>query len=199
MTRDQGQAEHQRFYWWIDGVGGYLVVPSEKVRIGQPGHDDVEVALLADLQPIHAVLHRSEGGTLLHGAGPTRVNGREVTAHLLKDGDRFELGPVEFQYRQPLPWCPTAILTVRSGHRFPLAVDGIVLLDRLCLLSPSAAAHIRAPWQEKVLVNWEHDRYWVSSDGSIQIDGQQYEGRGPLSPHAQVQADWGSFRWEPLD
>lgn len=187
------------FHWWIDAVGGYLVFTKPEVRIGQCGESGNDVGLLADISGRHAELRRSPSGLLLLSFGDTTVNGREGSGFLLHDGDKIRMRSVEMTYHQPLPWSSTARLEITSRHRLPLSVDGILLLGETCIVGPRRDAHVPAPWDASVFVNWHNGRYWIRSPGDLKIDGQDYPGWGPLEPTSEVQGFWGTFRWEPAD
>lgn len=186
-------------HWWIDAVGGFLVLTKKQIRIGNAGDERNDVAILANLSALHAELRQGESGTVLIAHAKTKINDVASDAALLRDGDRIRLRDVELTYHQPTPWSLTARFELTSHHRLPLALDGIVLLGETCVLGSGRDAHIRTQWGKSVFLNWYRDTYWVRGPGNIKIDGRTYENCGPLTPTSQVEGPWGSFRWEPVE
>ena len=128
----------KRFLLWIDGVGGYLVCLSPRVTFGQAVNDGpVDVPLFADLSRLHAEIFRDGEGYVLESAREVLVNGLAVPRTVLRPGDRLTLGTTcQFLFHLPVPISPSARLELVSGHRLPLAVDGIILMAESLVLGP---------------------------------------------------------------
>ncbi|MGL4461534.1 MAG: FHA domain-containing protein [Planctomycetia bacterium] len=186
------------WYWWIDAVGGFLVLRRPVVRIGHAGDPANDLPLMADLSAHHAELWTDALGTRLRAVASVKVNGRAVEEKLLKDQDRITLRGVELQYHRPCPWSGTGRLELKSAHRLPLSLDGVILLGETCLAGRGTESHIRAGWDGRVAVHWYQDRYWLRAPGPLEIDGKTYADHGPLTPNADAAGPWGRFRWEPL-
>jgi hypothetical protein len=187
------------FHWWIDAVGAYRTFTKSRVVIGHAGDKSNDLAIMGDLSARHAELCRGREGFFLVSRGETAVNNCPGKEFLLHHGDHIRLRGVELVFQQPIAWCLTARLELLRPHRFPLALDGVVLLGETCVLGPKPDAHIRTPWKASLFVNWYQDRYWVRGAGEFRVDGQVYQRCAPLHPEAQVECPWGAFRWEPGD
>lgn len=183
--------------WWIDAVGGFLTFTQPRIQIGQAGGEGVDLPILADLSANHAELLRGRTGLVLLPRGDCTVNGAKGTGFVLKDKDRIRLRKVELLYHQPLGFCSTARLEITSGHRLPIAMNGIVLLGETCVVGPRRDAHIPTTWSECVFLTWYREQYWIRCQGPVTIDGVAYPGWGPLVPESQVRGSWGRFHWEP--
>ena len=134
----------KRFLLWIDGVGGYLVCLSNRVTFGQATADaPIDVPLFADVSRMHAELARDGEGYVVESTRGLHVNGSPNERSLLKCGDRVTLGTsCQFLFRQPVSISPSARLELVSGHRLPLAVDGVLLMADKLILGPGSQTHI---------------------------------------------------------
>src|SRR5262249_13597601 len=119
-----------RFLLWIDGVGGFLVCLGTRVTIGQATPDAfVDIPLFADVSRHHATLTRESEGYVIEAVRPMFVNSRALEKTLLRSGDRVTLGgSCQLQFRQPVPVSASARIDIASGHRLPLAVEGVLLM-----------------------------------------------------------------------
>lgn len=193
-----GQTWPETFCWWIDTVGGFLVVPKPRLTVGQALRVDVDVGLFADISGKHATLERGETGLNLHAHAPTKVNANEVSERgRLQSGDRFLMRAVEMRLWQPQPWSLTARLELLSRHRLPKGVDAVIWLSETCTIGPRADAHIRTAWDFTLYVSRYQDRYWVRADDALVMAGRACREWGPLLPDACLNGPWGCFRWEP--
>ncbi|HZT80893.1 MAG TPA: FHA domain-containing protein [Gemmataceae bacterium] len=202
-TRSGGVANGpvERLLLWIDGVGAYLVCLGPRVTIGQATADaTVDVPLFADVSRLHAVLTRDGEGYLLEAARSVQVNGRPAEKTLLRSGDRIALGAsCELSFRKPAAVSASARLDVTSGHRLPLAVDGILLMADTLLLGPGPQAHVEMPDLEKPVVLFRHkDGLGVRCPGALTINGERCKDRGLLGPHATVAGEEFAFAVEAV-
>lgn len=175
----------QRYLLWIDGVGGYLICLANRVTVGQATPEmPVDVPLFADISRLHATLTRDTEGYLLEGVRSVRVNGEPVEKALLQSGDRVTLGTsCQLQFMQPVPVSATARLDLVSGHRLPLAVDGVILMADTLVMGPGTQVHIAMPDLEHPVVLFRHkDGLGVRCRGNFSIDGQKCQERGNLGP-----------------
>jgi hypothetical protein len=186
-------------HWWIDSVGGYLVLTKDVIRIGQAGSRGVDLPLLADISANHAEIRRGDAGIILVPNAETTVNGKSASGFVLHHGDRVKMRSVEMVFHQPIRWSSTVRLEFPGRRRLPLSLDGVLLLGETCVLGDRRDAHVRTPWTKPVVINRYRDRYWIRTSDELRIDGQRYDGYGPLAPSSHVHGSWGSFRWEPAE
>ena len=183
-------------FWWIDAVGGYRVFLEPPVTIGQMGAG-AELELMANVSARHAELRWGVGGAVLTAREDAAVNGKPGNTFLLRDRDKIKLRDVEFNYRRPIAWSSTGVLSLASRHRMPLALDGIVLMGETCVVGDRADAHIRSRWTPPVTLQRQADGLWVFAPGAFQVDGEPARDRAKLTPRSEVRGSWGSFRFEP--
>jgi len=196
-----GEGLPPRFLLWIDGVGGYLVCLGSRLTFGQATLDArVDVPLVADVSRLHATLSRDAEGYVLEAVRSIQVNGQAVTRALLQPGDRVTLGTsCQFRFHLPVPVSATARLDLVSGHRLPVAVDGILLMADTLVLADGVQAHVSVPDLKNPVVLFRHkDGLGLRHDGSLRVDGQKCPERGLLPPHATVTGDEVSFAVEPV-
>jgi tetratricopeptide (TPR) repeat protein len=189
-----------RFWLWIDGVGGYLVCLGNRLTFGQAlDNGRVDVPLVADVSRLHATLSRDAEGYVLEAVRPIQVNGQTLSRALLRAGDRVTLGTsCQFQFLQPVPVSASARLDLVSGHRMPLAVDGVLLMADTLILANGAQAHVAIPDLKQPVVLFRHkDGLGVRYNGRLLINGQKSPERSLLGAQATVVADEISFAIEP--
>ena len=74
------------------------------------------------------------------------VNGADSKRTILRTGDRVTLGATcQFVFHQPVPISPSARLELVSGHRLPLAVDGVLIMAENLILGPTPPVHVAMP------------------------------------------------------
>jgi tetratricopeptide (TPR) repeat protein len=191
----------KRFLLWVDGVGGYLVCLSGRVTFGQATADGpIDVPLFADVSRLHAEVTRDGEGYLLESTRGVQVNGAATDKAVLRCGDRVTLGATcQFLFRQPVPVSPSARLELVSGHRLPLAVDGVLLMADNLILGPGPQAHVTLPWVPgNVILYRSKDGLGVRFDGRFAVDNRACQGRATLPLPAAVSADTFSFALEPV-
>lgn len=191
-----------RFLLWIDGVGGFLVCLGNRLGIGQAVHDNlVEIPLVADISRLHATLTRDAEGYLVEALRPVKVNNQETVKALLRHGDRLTLGTsCQLVFQQPVPISTTARLNLASGHRLPLALDGVLLMGETILLGANSLAHVVVPDLRRNIVLFRHrDSLGVRADGAeLTINGVGGQKRAILTERAVVQGDDIGFAIEPV-
>jgi hypothetical protein len=191
----------QRFLLWIDGAGGYLVCLGSRVTIGQAAAESVvDIPLLADISRNHATLSRDTEGYMLEAVRALQVNSRSTQKALLQPGDQFILGSdCRLRFCQPVPISASARLDLLSGHRLPLAVDGVILMAETLVLGAGTQSHISLPdVAEGVVLFRQKDGLGVRHSKEFAIDGRPCRDRGVLGPSSQVQGDDFAFAVEPV-
>jgi hypothetical protein len=191
----------KRFLLWIDGVGGYLVCLSPRITFGQAVADGpVDVPLFAELSRLHAELFRDGEGYVLESTRSVLVNGSPAPRTLLRPGDRLTLGSTcQLIFHQPVPISPSARLELASGHRLPLAVDGVILMAEALILGPGSQVHVPLPdVPGNVVLYRGKDGLGVRCAGAFKVDNQPCRDRAELPLPSVVTADAFTFAVEPV-
>jgi len=191
-----------RFLLWVDAVGGFLVCDGPQVRLGQavPGNS-VEVPLLADLSRHHATILRDAEGYLLQPIAATLLNEQPLAKSAwLADGAIFGLGrSLRMRFRRPHPLSATAILEFLSHHQTQPTTSGVLLAAETCILGPAPQCHVVCrQWPAEVVLYRRPDGWYCRTGGSLEIDGRQYVGSGPVTPGARVVGEHFSFTLEAI-
>jgi hypothetical protein len=192
--------DKQRFFLWIDGVGGYLVCLGSRVTIGQATPDTfVDIPLFADVSRMHASLVRDSEGYVLEATRPLQVNGTQADRTLLQNGDRITLGSsCQLVFGQPVPVSSSARIDVASGHRLPLAVDGVLLMADTLVIGPDSQAHVTVPdLQQPIVLFRQRDGLAMRAAGEFSVDGERSYERASLRPTSSVIGDDFAFALEP--
>jgi tetratricopeptide (TPR) repeat protein len=196
-----GPPAPQRFLLWIDGVGGYLVCLAPRVLLGQATAETVvDVPLVADVSRHHATLTRDGEGYLLEAPRPVRVNGQFVSRTILRPNDRLTLGQsCQIQFRQPVAVSTSARLDLVSGHRLPLAVDGVLLMADTLVLGPGTQVHVPLPELKQPVILYRHRAgLGVRYGGEFRVDGRPVQDRAILGPVASIAGDEFAFAIESV-
>jgi hypothetical protein len=203
VPADGPQPLPKRFLLWVDGVGGYLVCLGPRVTFGQAvGDAPVDVPLFAELSRMHAELYRDGEGYVLESARGILVNGGPSPRSVLRPGDRVTLGPTcQFVFHLPVPVSPSARLELVSGHRLPLAVDGVLLMAETLVLGPGAQSHVQLPVGDvlgSVVLYRGRDGLGVRCPGAFRVDNKPCQDRAELPLPCVVTADRFTFALEPV-
>jgi len=193
----------ERFWLWVDGVGGFMVCPTERVTIGQPVQDDsVEIPILADISRRHAEIVRQGETCVLSACRECRVDGRTVERSTpLRRDSTIELGTgVRLKFRQPHPLSSTARVDMLSRHRTQPSCDGIILAHETIVIGPATTAHITTRGIAQELVLFRHDGLWHCrrGNGSVTVDGVASGGRVLLQPNSRIVSGDLSVSLEPF-
>jgi hypothetical protein len=192
----------KRFLLWVDGVGGYLVCLSSRVTFGQATADGpVDVPLFADVSRLHAELARDGEGYVVESGKGVLVNGQRSTRSLLAAGDRVTLGATcQFLFHRPVPVSGTARLELTSGHRLPVAVDGVILMANEVMIGPGPGAHVVVPdLPAPVVLYRSRDGLGVRvPGGTFRIDDRPCNDRAALPLPSVVTSDAVTFAVEPV-
>jgi tetratricopeptide (TPR) repeat protein len=199
-TNGSADGSPARLLLWIDGIGGYLVCLSPRVTLGQAAAEAlVDVPLVADVSRLHATLTRDAEGYLLEGTKELQVNSQPIRRALLRPGDRVTLGTsCQFVFRQAVPVSTTARLDLVSGHRLPLAVDGVILMGDALVLGPGPQAHIVLPEVNAPVVLFRNkDGIGVRGRGQLTVNGERFTDKATLGPRSVVTGEEVAFAIEP--
>lgn len=213
MPVDEVDAMSGRWLIWVDGVGGFLLLPGTQWTIGGPsGTDEAEICIHADLLRRQACIRRQGGDYVLQPFAGAWLSGRRMNRPaVLRHGDRIVLGAAEpeaeappelgvpLRFSQPHPLSPTARLVTESRHRGRPRADGIILLAETCVLGPAASSHIVAPEAEgEVVMVYRDERWWCRSGSETIIDGRPLRGRVEVAPGQRVEAAGLAFSLEAV-
>jgi len=129
------------------------------------------------------------------------VNGQPVPRSVLRPGDRLTLGTTcQLLFHLPVPISPSARLELVSGHRLPLAVDGIILMAETLVLGPGLQAHVPLPPEVpgNVVLYRGKDGLGVRCPGEFRVDNRPCQDRCELPLPSVVTADTFTFAVEPV-
>lgn len=192
----------KRFLLWIDDVGGYLVCLSPRIMFGQAvGDGPVDIPLFAELSRLHAEVFRDGEGYVMESTREVLINGTASARSVLKPGDRLTLGPTcQLVFHQPVAISPSARLELASGHRLPLAVDGVLLMAETLILGTGSQVHVQLPGDLKgnVVLYRNKDGLGVRCPGAFRVDGRPCVDRSDLPLPSVVTSDQFTFAVEPV-
>ena len=182
-----------RFLLWVDGVGGYLVCPSDDVVLGQPAPGgEVDVPILGDISRRHARIRRDGENYLIHPLRSVRIDGRAIDRPTtLADGNVIELGDnVRLRFRRPHPLSRTARLEFVSHHRTHPSADAVLLVAESCVLGPGENCHVVCrDWTRDVVLYRQATNWHCRAAGEFEIDGVPATDRGPIGGRSRIAAD----------
>jgi hypothetical protein len=187
---------------WMDGVGGFLVCPKDRITLGQAGAEPPpDVPLLADISRRHAVLRRDGEGYVVEAEKRIRVNGKETERAALRSGDRLTLGDsCQILFEIPLAGSTSAKLAIVSGHRLACPVQEVLLLSESLLFGPNQA-HVRvSSLREPVLIFKGRNGLSVRHAGRMTLHGKPIADRADLpfdSPLLLDELGMALERWIP--
>jgi hypothetical protein len=191
-----------RFFLWVDAVGGYWVCLGDAVVIGQPGPGgDAEIPILGDLSQRHALVRRDGEGYLIEALREVRVEGKAVNGvAALQHGNLVQLGQgVKLAFRRPHALSATARLDFVSHHGTQPSVDGVILMADSLVLGPKPHSHVVCPlWKDEVVLCRQENRLYCRASGLLEVDGSKQRGPAKLSANSRVVGDWFSFSLEEM-
>lgn len=222
---DEMDRMNGRWLIWVDGVGGFLLIPGTQWMIGGPsGSAEAEICIHGDLLRRQACICRQGSDYVLQPLAGAWLSGRRMDRPaVLRNGDRIVLGPeetwgprsddpqsatdhdrgvpssrgVHLRFAQPHPLSPSARLVTESRHRGRPHVDGIILLAETCVLGPAESSHIVAPEAEgEVVMVYREQRWWCRSGTETIIDGRPHRGRAGVAPGQRIEAGGLAFSLE---
>jgi hypothetical protein len=188
-----------RLVIWIDWVGSFLICFGREVTFGQAVRGSkVDVPLVADVSRHKMTIRRDSEGYVVDPVRETLLSGRPLAMTAgLRDQDLISAGPVDLRFRCPHPLSSTARVEFASYHRTAPSCDAVLLMSDVCVLGPRPESHIVCPsLQREVILVRKSTGMTCQIRGAFEIDGQNYENRGPLSPSSCVRGDDFSFSFE---
>lgn len=216
QSADRLNGDH-RFHLAVDDVGEFLVAYGSEISLGHARAGKADLPLLADLDPVHVRLFRTES---FH-TGPTwriepakkqriAIGGQLVDpgGAALGDGDEVQLSTnLAFRFRRPHPASGSALLELLHGAECEGA-------QRILLLSPGEAGriqmsasrgrHLRVPRLTEEVSIWIDEQELVvesrarlaaaGADAAIQQQGEKGPGglRVPCPPTRRIDFSVGS-------
>jgi hypothetical protein len=188
---DGEHSVNPRWLLWIDGVGGYLLLPGNEWMIGGPsGADQNEICVQGDLSRREVCLRRQANEYVLQPLGAVQLGARRLTRpEVLRDGDRFTVGSnVIFEFSLPHPLSASAALALSSRQRLQPRCDGIILVADTCILSPTRSAHVVVAdlIGEEVLL-YRSGEWFVRGGEATTVDGIPANGRTKVCPGSRLQ------------
>lgn len=192
------QLQQTDYDLWIDGVGVYRIVFSDRLTIGSPGGKKLHrLSLLAPLSSEHAVIERVENTFRLQANGPTTVNGVHVTeASRLGSNAEIRLkDSVSLQFSVPSALCRTAVLHLPEASRSTERLDGVIMMDELCLIGSRSSCHIdHADVEPSLALFCERGEFFVSSVNWNTKGGKLNSDVQPVNPGVAVTFEELRFR-----
>lgn len=202
----QAQGLEGAFLLRVDEGGEFVVLRGDSISIGNLRDGTSDLPVLAAIAGRHARIQRSmsfHGGmqdSLVAEGGEMRVGGEKVSRHVLRNGDRFQLGAsLQFGYHLPCRRSLTAMLQVHGGFQVA-GTDRVLLLKdrgrdgRICL-GPGADVHVRVAGAtaEVELYGTKTGQMRVRCQSGGDIDGRPFQDEHPVDAGAVVRAGGLSF------
>jgi hypothetical protein len=197
---------------WVDGVGGFLLLPGDDWTIGGPsGSDEAEICIQGDLTRREACIRRHGNDYVLQPLGTVFLGGRRMNRPTtLRDADQITLGKagqqglaggtgrgVQIEFTKPHPLSSSAKLILDGRHRSRPRSDAIILLADTCILGPTRASHVSTPLAESEVALLYRDGKWICRGaGETLVDGQSHSGRVAVPAGAKIECCGLSFTLE---
>jgi hypothetical protein len=154
---------------WIDGVGGYEVYDQPDVCFGGRGCrsapiESAMIEIVSDIPKIAFSIRYVGEDYLIQPFASSRVevNGQAVLGvAILSHGDEIKVcNSVVLAFSKPSALSDTAVLRITSRHRWNDSIDGVVLFRSLCVLGPTAAAHLNCKYWSGTLTLFRQGHGW---------------------------------------
>ena len=194
--QDAAKASHaprgERFLLWVDGMGTYLLLTSDRIAIGRSGSSSrPEIALPVNIAGYHAEILRCEEDYFVVSAqGTVEVDGRATPKKLLSHGEELALSPqCQMAFELPTPMSSAAVLSLKKGLRIERDVRHIILLKDLLLLGPSQSCHVKTRGKgEPVILNYSPEGFTCRAQEGILVQDAPagLQAAIPLGAHIQV-------------
>jgi len=198
----RGAQQTDKFMLWVDAVGGFWVCLGDIVVLGQPVPcGTADVPILADISSRHARIRRDGEGYLIEALREVRLDGRAVPQlGSLSNGSKIQLGEaVRLVFRRPHPLSATARLDFASHHRTQPSADAVLLMAEACILGPKPHSHVVCrDWPAEVILYRQEDQLYCRTAGGLEIDGVNYQERGPVTWNSRIEGDGFSLSLEAL-
>ncbi len=153
-----------RFQLWIDGCGGFLLLPGHRWTVGGPGsagkrfeanHSAGDVAAPNVSAPdIVAIADwPSNAGELVRDEVDYWWEPVVGDPMFLGDEDTVPVpGSAKLLFRRPSRLTATGLLTLAAPHRFADHFDAVLLVDQTILIGPGSDCHIQTDQMESTAV-----------------------------------------------
>jgi hypothetical protein len=201
MGRFSGR-KSDKFFLWVDEVGGYWVCLGDEVILGQPDPlGAVDVPILGDLSRRHARIRRDGEGYLIEAIREVRVDGQPVQRVAMLGGQStIELGGgVKLVFRRPHALSATARLDFASRHRTQPSVDAVLLMADSCVLGPKPHSHVVCrDWTDEVVLYRHEEQLHCRSGGAMEIDGVRCKKRGQITRNSRIVGERFSLSLESM-
>ena len=183
------KAIDSKFMLQIDGVGSYLVLCDDSIKIGPVSsncHCDVAIVAAADM-PV-AAIDRSQGDYFIKSERPISVNGNAVTGKLLANGDKIALSNrCRMKFVRSNSASNTAELAASSVRFTRADMTGVILMDREILIGAGGSNHIRTDQvSDKVMLFSRDGKILCRSKDTIEIDGKIRSNESEIAPGEHV-------------
>lgn len=182
---------------WIDGVGCWSLIQRERFTIGGPaqprgGAAPADLALMADLSSRHAAISRSGESYIFEANGPAQVDSVRYTEPVaLCSGQTIRLGDsVQLRFTLPSALSATARIEFVSSHRPAQRIDGVILLEQVCILGPTRDCHIVCPdWTRNLVLFRRKGRLCVKQADELFVNGCRTDADVPLRDGTVLSSD----------
>jgi hypothetical protein len=180
---------------WIDGVGGYLLVDSDDVMIGQAiAGSPIDIGIVGDLGRQSCALRRSDGEYLLQPLQQTivQLDGCVIDRpQLLKHNAIVQIGNrVKLCFTKPNALSASARLDLVSLNRFKPHVDAVLLLADSCILGPNPASHVVcSSWKTELLLFRHAGQWHFRSLEEVDVNGEPARGQIPMMPGMRMRGE----------
>lgn len=186
---------------WIDRVGGFLIHSSPQLTLGRVGLSGQEncpdVSIQANLSTRHLTISRNQESYLLDPHSACQLDGQKIAGPMpLYPRTVLKLrNSVELLFRQPTRLSLTATLQLLSTHRFNSGVDGVVLMEQVCLLGAEDYHHIHCPdWRQELVLFRQRGEFFCQRRHQTDRDKSI-----PVPLNETVRLGDSSFRLEPVE
>jgi len=179
----------RRLVLHVDGIGSFLVLRDRSVTIGAAGGSrQPDVPLLVNSAAGLTTIERADEDYFLSCGGSVTVNGQRVERKLLSDGDRIGLSTkCHIRFTLPNAASTSALMSIAGGRLPGTDATRVVLLDRLLVIGPGNAAHVRADdLAGPVILHVRDDRLFCQTDQEVTVDGRPMDRQAGLPVDARV-------------
>ncbi len=203
LKKENGKASmRDRLLLWVDGVGAFLVLRSDRVTIGRLGSSArPDLALTADIAGVQAEIVRADDDYFLAAHGAAEVNGKKVEKKLLASGDRIRLAPkCELLFQIPTALSTSAVITLPSLQRIAGDAREVILLDHHLLIGNDEGCHIRTrEATSKILLYSDARGLSLRADEDILMGGELRGREALIEPGVQIKVGEVTFAVTPLE
>ena len=133
-----------RWRLWIDGCGGYLLLPGNRWTVGGIDPQSApDVCVRADWPRRAGVIDRDGADYFWQSESSTDVS--DTTRQLIISTQVIPIsGSAQMTLDCPSPLSSSATLSLRGQHRFDGHVDSVILVNETLLIGPSRDCHIQS-------------------------------------------------------